>query len=43
MEVSHSPTFDWIKKEDLYRFLEQARIDEIEAERDFRDWDRSKQ
>ena len=43
IEVSHSPTFDWIEKEDLYRFLEQARIDEIDAERDFRAWVRSKQ
>ena len=42
VEVSHSPTFDWIEKEDLYRFLEQARIDEVEAETDFRAWVREK-
>ncbi len=43
VEVSHSPTFDWIEKEDLYRFLEQARIDEIQAEVDFRSWVRARQ
>ena len=41
-EVSHSPTFDLIEKEDLYRFLEQARIDEVDAEIDFRAWVRGK-
>lgn len=34
-------TFDWVKKEDLYRFLEQSRIDEIQAEIDFRSWVRA--
>lgn len=43
VEVSHSPTFNWIEKEDLYRFLEQSRIDEVEAEIEFRAWVRSKQ
>jgi Uma2 family endonuclease len=42
IEVAHSPTFDWIQKEDLYRFLEQARIDEVEAEIEFRAWVRAK-
>ncbi|MCY7408374.1 MAG: Uma2 family endonuclease [Alkalinema sp. CAN_BIN05] len=42
VEVSHSPTFNWIDKEDLYRFLEQARIDEVEAEIEFRAWVRVK-
>ena len=42
VEVSHSPTFDWIEKEDLYRFLEQARIDEVEAEIEFRAWVRER-
>jgi Uma2 family endonuclease len=37
-EVSHSPTFPGVEKEDLYRFLEQARIDEVEAELSFRQW-----
>ena len=41
--VSHSPTFDWIEKEDLYRFLEEARINEVEAEIKFRAWVREKQ
>ena len=41
-EVLHSPTFNWIEKEDLYRFLEQARIDEVEAEIDFRSWVQAK-
>jgi hypothetical protein len=42
VEVSHSPTFDSIEKEDLYRFLEQARINEVEAEIEFRSWVREK-
>ena len=41
VEVPHSPTFDWIEKEDLYRFIEQAQIDEIQAEIDFRSWVRA--
>ena len=43
VEVLHSPTFNWIEKDDLYRFIEQARIDEIQAETDFRAWVRAKQ
>ncbi|QUY42700.1 Uma2 family endonuclease [Acaryochloris marina] len=35
-ELDRSPTFDWVNKEDLYRFLEQAQQDEIEAEQNFR-------
>jgi Uma2 family endonuclease len=35
-EVSHSPTFPGVEKEDLYRFLAQAKIDEVEAEVNFR-------
>ncbi|UJB71779.1 Uma2 family endonuclease [Acaryochloris sp. 'Moss Beach'] len=35
-ELDRSPTFDWVKKEDLYQFLEQAQQDEIEAEQNFR-------
>jgi Uma2 family endonuclease len=41
-EVRHSPTFPWIEKEDLYRFLEQAQTDEVEAEVNFRQWVRQK-
>jgi Uma2 family endonuclease len=41
-EVSHSPTFPWIEKEDLDRFLAQARIDEVEAELNFRKWVRDR-
>jgi hypothetical protein len=37
-EVPHSPTFPGVEKEDLYRFLEQARIDEVDAELSFRQW-----
>jgi Uma2 family endonuclease len=35
-EVDHSPTFAWVEKADLYRFLDQARQDEITAEMAFR-------
>jgi Uma2 family endonuclease len=35
-EVDHSPTFPWVEKGDLYHFLAQARLDEIEAERAWR-------
>ena len=42
VEVSHSPTFDGIEKEDLYRFLEEARINEVETEIEFRSWVREK-
>ena len=41
-EVRHSPTFPWVEKEDLYRFLEQAQTDEVEAEVNFRQWVRQK-
>lgn len=37
-ELDRSPTFDWIKKEDLYQFLGQAQQDEIAAEQAFRSW-----
>jgi Uma2 family endonuclease len=36
LECDRSPTFDWIDKEYLYRFLEDARADEVEAEVRFR-------
>jgi Uma2 family endonuclease len=41
-ECHHSPTFPWVEKEDLYRFLQQAQQDEIEAENVFREWVREK-
>jgi Uma2 family endonuclease len=41
-EVSHSPTFPLIEKEDLYRFLEQALVDEVDAELNFRQWIRER-
>ncbi|WP_322745043.1 Uma2 family endonuclease [Leptolyngbya ectocarpi] len=37
-EVETSPTFSFAKKEDLYRFLEEARQDEVEAEINLRSW-----
>lgn len=37
-EVEISPTFALIQKTDLYRFLEQAQQDEVEAEINFRQW-----
>jgi Uma2 family endonuclease len=37
-EVPQSPTFPGVEKEDLYRFLEQAQVDEVEAELNFRQW-----
>jgi Uma2 family endonuclease len=37
-EVPQSSTFPGVEKEDLYRFLEQAQIDEVEAELNFRQW-----
>jgi len=37
-ELDRSPTFDWVKKEDLYQFLEQAQQDEIAAEQACRSW-----
>jgi Uma2 family endonuclease len=36
IELSQSPTFSLIEKEDLYRFLEAAQIDEVAAEVNFR-------
>ncbi|GAB4149877.1 MAG: Uma2 family endonuclease [Cyanobacteria bacterium J069] len=42
LEQSHSPTFNWVEKDDLYRFLEQAQQDEVEAELALRDWARKK-
>ncbi len=41
-EVDHSPTFPWVEKVDLYRFLEQAQQDEVEAEIAFRSWVKEK-
>jgi Uma2 family endonuclease len=41
-EVTHSPTFPWIEKEDLYRFLKQAQVDEVDAEVTFRQWVRQR-
>jgi Uma2 family endonuclease len=41
-EVDRSPTFSWVEKEDLYRFLEQAQQDEVEAEIAFRAYVREK-
>jgi Uma2 family endonuclease len=35
-EVDHSPTFFWVEKMHLYNFLEQAQLDEVEAEISFR-------
>jgi Uma2 family endonuclease len=35
-ECDRSPTFSWVEKEELYRFLEQAQQDEVEAETTFR-------
>jgi Uma2 family endonuclease len=42
VEQSHSPTFSWVEKDDLYRFLEQAQQDEVEAELALRAWAREK-
>jgi Uma2 family endonuclease len=38
LECDRSPTFDWIDKEYLYRFLEDAQEDEVEAEIRFRSY-----
>ena len=35
-ECETSPTFAWVKKENLYTFLAEAQQDEIEAEQNFR-------
>lgn len=37
-QVEISPTFTTVPKEKLYQFLAQARMDEIEAEKDLREW-----
>jgi Uma2 family endonuclease len=37
-EVSHSPTFPGVEKADLYRFLAEAQLDEVDAEVSFRQW-----
>jgi Uma2 family endonuclease len=37
-EVSHSPTFPGIEKENLYQFLAEAQLDEVAAEVAFRQW-----
>lgn len=37
-EVDSSPTFRLIEKADLYKFIDQARQDEVEAEISFRGW-----
>ncbi|MDY6785012.1 MAG: Uma2 family endonuclease [Cyanobacteriota bacterium] len=37
-EVQSSPTFPLVTKERFYRFLQQARVDEVEAEQSFRAW-----
>ncbi len=41
-ECITSPTFSWVKKEDLYRFLAEAQQDEINAEQNFRAYVRQK-
>jgi Uma2 family endonuclease len=38
LEVDHSPTFPWVEKVDLYRFLNEAQNDEVAAEVNFRAW-----
>lgn len=37
-EVEHSPTFPWVEKMQLYRFLEQCQRGEVAAEKNFRKW-----
>jgi len=41
-ECDRSPSFSWVEKTDLYRFLEQAQQDEIEAEKTFREFVRQR-
>jgi Uma2 family endonuclease len=41
-EVSHSPTFPWVETADLYRFLAEAQLDEVDAEVNFRQWVRQR-
>jgi Uma2 family endonuclease len=40
--TDRSPTFPMVEKADLYRFIEQARQDEVAAEIEFRSWVRQK-
>jgi hypothetical protein len=40
-ELNRSSTFPLVAKEDLYRFLEQVQVDEVEAEVNFRQWVRA--
>lgn len=42
VEVDHSPTFAWVEKADLYRFLAEAQQDEVEAELNLRQWVRER-
>ncbi|MEM9245977.1 MAG: Uma2 family endonuclease [Cyanobacteria bacterium P01_F01_bin.153] len=35
-ECDRSPTFEWVKKDDLYQFLAEAEQDEVNAEINFR-------
>jgi Uma2 family endonuclease len=37
-EVEHSPTFPWVEKAQLYQFLEQCKMGEVAAEKNFRRW-----
>ncbi len=37
-ECDRTPTFPFLEKADLYRFLEIAWVDEVAAESDFREW-----
>ena len=38
IEVETSPTFPVVQKQDLYNFIEAARIDEVDAELNLRRW-----
>ncbi len=38
IEVENSPTFLWDIKDRLYHFLEEAKFDEVQAEKSFRAW-----
>jgi hypothetical protein len=40
--LPQNPTFPWVEKENLYRFLAQAQTDEVEAELRFREWVRQR-
>jgi Uma2 family endonuclease len=42
VEVEQSPTFPWVEKVQLYRFLEQCKRGEVAAEKDFRRWVRAR-